>query len=51
VIAFADFGHAQHALDDLHWRLHVRHRAVVPAPGLHLRISGHRNNYDEESKQ
>jgi len=30
----------KHALDDLHRRLHVRHRAVVPAPALRLSICG-----------
>src|SRR5437762_518082 len=30
-------GHAQHPLDDLHRRLDVRHRAVVPRPALRLR--------------
>ena len=36
VVAGLHLGHAQHALDDLRRGLHVRHRAVVPAPGLCL---------------
>ena len=48
VVALLHLGHAQHALDDLHRSLHVRHRAVVPAPGLHLRVQRQR---DPEQKE
>jgi len=46
VIAALHLGHAQHALDDLHRRIDVRHGAVVPAPGLRLRVQ--REQADEE---
>ena len=36
-VAAPDFRHPHHALDDFARRLHIRHRAVVPRPGLRLR--------------
>ena len=41
VVALLHLRHAHHPLDDLHRRLHVRHRAVVPRPGLRLRECGY----------
>src|SRR5207344_2997120 len=34
----SDLSHPQHPLDDLHRRNHIRHRAVVPGPGLTLSV-------------
>ncbi len=46
IVALLHLGHAHHPLDDLHRRLHIRHRAVVPGPGLRL---GHgRCRYEKE---
>jgi len=46
-VAGTHFGHAHHALDDLDRRLDVRHRAVVPRPGLRLGCRGR----DEQCNQ
>ena len=51
VVALPHLRHAQHALDDLHRGLHVRHRAVVPAPGLGLRERGRRDERGEHGQQ
>ena len=48
VVVLLHLGHAQHALDDLHRRLHVRHGAVVPRPGLGLRLSRQSQRREQE---
>ena len=51
VVALLHLGHAHHALDDLHRRLHVRHGAVVPGPGLRLRDRRQRGDQEHARYQ
>ena len=44
VVVLAHLGHAQHPLDNLHRRLYVGHRAVIPRPCLTLGVRRERGH-------